>query len=87
MNTRIPADLPEIEAGDPAARTALVLHGGGGPRTVAPIVAHLGATMHAVAPTHPGWEGTNDPTPSAPSRTSPPATSTACTTAASTGSC
>ncbi|RDV45232.1 alpha/beta hydrolase [Leifsonia sp. ku-ls] len=61
MSIRIPADLPEIQAGDPAARTALVLHGGGGPRTVAPIVAHLGATVHAVAPTHPGWEGTERP--------------------------
>lgn len=45
---------------DPA-RTALVLHGGGGPMTVAPIVAHLAPTMHAVAPTHPGWEGTARP--------------------------
>lgn len=61
MDTRRPADPPLMEAGDPAARTALVLHGGGGPRTVAPIVAHLGATTHAVAPTHPGWEGTELP--------------------------
>lgn len=45
----------------PAVRTALVLHGGGGPRTVAPIAAHLSGTMHAVAPTHPGWEGTERP--------------------------
>lgn len=51
-------DLPVLQAGDPASRTALVLHGGGGPQTVAPIVGHLAATMHAVAPTHPGWEGT-----------------------------
>lgn len=51
-------DLPVIQAGDPASRTALVLHGGGGPQTVAPIVGHLASTMHAFAPTHPGWEGT-----------------------------
>lgn len=51
-------DLPVLQAGEPASRTALVLHGGGGPRTVAPIVGHLAATMHAVAPTHPGWDGT-----------------------------
>ncbi|WP_243768426.1 alpha/beta fold hydrolase [Leifsonia sp. TF02-11] len=51
-------DVPVLQAGDPATRTALVLHGGGGPQTVAPIVGHLGATMHAVAPTHPGWDGT-----------------------------
>ena len=51
-------DAPVLQAGDPASRTVLVLHGGGGPRTVAPIVGHLGATMHALAPTHPGWDGT-----------------------------
>ncbi|WP_241704597.1 alpha/beta fold hydrolase [Leifsonia shinshuensis] len=50
--------VPVLQAGDPASRTALVLHGGGGPQTVAPIVGHLGATLHAVAPTHPGWDGT-----------------------------
>lgn len=37
---------------------ALVLHGGGGPRTVAPIVDHLATTRRVVAPTHPGWDGT-----------------------------
>lgn len=42
----------------PTPSTALVLHGGGGPRTVAPIVAHLAATRQVVAPTHPGWDGT-----------------------------
>ncbi|MDQ1130086.1 alpha/beta fold hydrolase [Microbacterium sp. SORGH_AS_0888] len=45
----------------PPMRTALVLHGGGGPRTVAPLVDHLAATMHVVAPTHPGWNGTPRP--------------------------
>ncbi|MEV8214117.1 alpha/beta fold hydrolase [Leifsonia sp. NPDC077715] len=58
MNALQLEELPLAQAGDPASRVALVLHGGGGPRTVAPIVAHLGTTMHAVAPTHPGWEGT-----------------------------
>lgn len=61
MNATLPAGLPTIEAGDPGSPTALVLHGGGGPRTVAPIVAHLGSTRHALAPTHPGWEGTELP--------------------------
>ncbi|MGO4300043.1 alpha/beta fold hydrolase [Leifsonia sp. RAF41] len=61
MSITLPADLPVIEAGDPASRTALVLHGGGGPRTVAPIVFHLASTLHAVAPTHPGWDGTPRP--------------------------
>ncbi|WP_285114197.1 alpha/beta hydrolase [Leifsonia sp. fls2-241-R2A-40a] len=58
MTTTVLADLPVQAAGDPGARPALVLHGGGGPQTIAPIVGHLAATMHATAPTHPGWEGT-----------------------------
>jgi pimeloyl-ACP methyl ester carboxylesterase len=57
-NSTLPADLPVVDAGGPATRTALVLHGGGGPRTVAPLVAHLAPTFHVVAPTHPGWDGT-----------------------------
>ena len=61
MTTTLLDDRPALRAGDPAARTALVLHGGGGPATVAPIVEHLGSTMHAVAPTHPGWDGTPRP--------------------------
>jgi pimeloyl-ACP methyl ester carboxylesterase len=61
MTSLLPADLPVFEAGDPNARTALVLHGGGGPQTVAPIVGHLASTIHALAPTHPGWNGTDRP--------------------------
>ncbi|PYY33474.1 alpha/beta hydrolase [Curtobacterium sp. MCJR17_055] len=61
MTSTLPTDLPVDQDGDPAARIALVLHGGGGPQTVAPIVGHLAATMHAVAPTHPGWDGTARP--------------------------
>ncbi|OQR65601.1 alpha/beta hydrolase [Streptomyces maremycinicus] len=61
MNLSLPDDLPVIQAGDPAARTALVLHGGGGPQTVAPIVRHLAASLHTFAPTHPGWNGTTRP--------------------------
>ncbi|WP_368496868.1 alpha/beta fold hydrolase [Herbiconiux sp. A18JL235] len=49
------------EAGDPSLPAALVLHGGGGPRTVAPLVARLGATRHVFAPTHPGWDCTERP--------------------------
>ncbi|NNC14011.1 alpha/beta fold hydrolase [Planctomonas sp. JC2975] len=56
-----PDSVPIFEAGDPRTGSALVLHGGGGPQTVAPIVRHLAATMHAVAPTHPGWDGTARP--------------------------
>ncbi|MGW7262281.1 alpha/beta fold hydrolase [Streptomyces sp. NPDC054842] len=61
MNASLPADLPVLQAGAPDARRALVLHGGGGPRTVAPIVERLAPTLHALAPTHPGWEGTARP--------------------------
>ncbi|WP_374009197.1 alpha/beta fold hydrolase [Leifsonia sp. LS-T14] len=58
MDPTLPEDLPSISGGDPAARTALILHGGGGPQTVAPIVGHLASVLHPVAPTHPGWDGT-----------------------------
>jgi pimeloyl-ACP methyl ester carboxylesterase len=61
VNVSLPDDLPVTQAGDPASRTALVLHGGGGPQTVAPIVGHLATFMHAFAPTHPGWNGTTRP--------------------------
>src|SRR6266852_6158181 len=42
-------------------RPALILHGGGGPFTVAGIADHLAATMHTITPTHPGWNGTPRP--------------------------
>jgi pimeloyl-ACP methyl ester carboxylesterase len=61
MTPSLPDNLPLLDAGDPNGRTALVLHGGGGPQTVAPIVGHLAATMHVFAPTHPGWNGTVRP--------------------------
>jgi pimeloyl-ACP methyl ester carboxylesterase len=38
-------------------RVALVLHGGGGPKTVALLAAHLAKQLPTVTPTHPGWEG------------------------------
>jgi pimeloyl-ACP methyl ester carboxylesterase len=42
-------------------RPVLILHGGGGPFTVAGIANHLAETMHTIMPTHPGWNGTNRP--------------------------
>jgi pimeloyl-ACP methyl ester carboxylesterase len=42
-------------------RPALILHGGGGPFTVAGIANHLAETMHTITPTHPGWNGTERP--------------------------
>ncbi|MEU5029413.1 alpha/beta fold hydrolase [Streptomyces milbemycinicus] len=47
------------EAG--TGRPVLVLHGGGGPATVAGIAAHLSSTAHTLTPVHPGWEGTPRP--------------------------
>ena len=44
------------EAGDPTTRPALVLHGGAGPGSVAPLAAHLAANHYVLAPTHPGWD-------------------------------
>ena len=51
--------LTVAEAG--SGRPVLVLHGGGGPFTVAPIANHLAETMHTILPTHPGWNGTERP--------------------------
>jgi pimeloyl-ACP methyl ester carboxylesterase len=42
-------------------RPVLILHGGGGPFTVAGIANHFAETMHTIIPTHPGWNGTNRP--------------------------
>jgi pimeloyl-ACP methyl ester carboxylesterase len=61
MSSRFVSRASVSEAGDPSKPTALVLHGGGGPRTVVPIVGHLAATRHVLAPTHPGWDGTELP--------------------------
>ena len=52
-------NLTFSEAG--SGRPALILHGGGGPFTVAGIAEHLAAFMHTFLPTHPGWNGTERP--------------------------
>ncbi len=44
-----------------SGRPVLVLHGGGGPGTVAPFAAHLAARAQVLTPTHPGWNGTVRP--------------------------
>ncbi|WP_405968372.1 alpha/beta fold hydrolase [Streptomyces sp. NBC_00015] len=54
-------ELTLTESGPAAGRPVLVLHGGGGPATVAPIAEHFAATAHTVLPTHPGWNGTSRP--------------------------
>ena len=52
-------ELTLTEAG--TGRPVLILHGGGGPFTVAGIADHLAGTMHTITPTHPGWNGTARP--------------------------
>jgi pimeloyl-ACP methyl ester carboxylesterase len=58
MTSRIP--LQTSRAGDTGS-TVLVLHGGGGPATVAPLVVHLSQQHRVIAPTLPGWNGTVRP--------------------------
>jgi len=52
-------EITFTEAG--TGRPVLILHGGGGPFTVAGIADHLAETMHTITPTHPGWNGTDRP--------------------------
>ncbi|MPY34257.1 alpha/beta hydrolase [Streptomyces adustus] len=47
------------EAG--AGRPVLILHGGGGPATVAGLAQHLSRIAHTLTPVHPGWDGTHRP--------------------------
>ncbi|MFI6006964.1 alpha/beta fold hydrolase [Streptomyces sp. NPDC051366] len=56
-------DLPLTltEAGSADARPVLVLHGGGGPATVAGLVEHLARGSRVITPVHPGWQGTPRP--------------------------
>jgi pimeloyl-ACP methyl ester carboxylesterase len=42
-------------------RKVLVLHGGGGPATMAGLAAHLAEKAHVIVPTHPGWDDTPRP--------------------------
>lgn len=44
------------EAG--SGRPVLILHGGGGPATVAGLARHLSAAAHTLTPVLPGWDGT-----------------------------
>jgi pimeloyl-ACP methyl ester carboxylesterase len=48
-----------VETG--TGRPVLLLHGGGGPFTVAALTPHLAETTHVIAPTHPGFNGTERP--------------------------
>ncbi len=44
-----------------SGRPVLLLHGGGGPFTVASLAAHLSKSAQVIAPTHPGFNGTERP--------------------------
>src|SRR5689334_11341664 len=63
--SRVYDDLPLtlLEAGPAHGRPVLVLHGGGGPLTVAGIARHLSESGAArtLTPVHPGWDGTPRP--------------------------
>lgn len=58
---RLYPDLPLTVAEGGDGRPVLVLHGGGGPASVAGIVDHFATTSRVLVPTHPGWEGTPRP--------------------------
>ena len=61
VTTKLAADLSLTLSEDGQGRPALLLHGGGGPGTVAGLAAHLAASMRVIVPTHPGWNGTPRP--------------------------
>ena len=60
MIERLARILPDLEvqlAEGGEGPPVLVLHGGGGPATVATIAAHFLPTHRVLMPTHPGWNG------------------------------
>lgn len=54
-------DLPLSLSETGAGRPVLLLHGGGGPATVAGLAEHLAQSMRVLTPIHPGWNGTRRP--------------------------
>lgn len=59
VNLYLDLSLTLGEAG--TGRPCLILHGGGGPTTVAGLASHLVRSMHTLTPVHPGWDGTHRP--------------------------
>ncbi|QKW23654.1 alpha/beta fold hydrolase [Kitasatospora sp. NA04385] len=57
----VPADLPLTLSEAGTGRPVLILHGGGGPATVAGLARHLSRTARTLTPVHPGWDGTHRP--------------------------
>lgn len=49
------------EAGAGAGEPLLILHGGAGPASIDALIAHCASGRHVLAPTHPGWAGTERP--------------------------
>jgi pimeloyl-ACP methyl ester carboxylesterase len=56
INLRDDLAIPVEEAGE--GRPVLILHGGGGPITMASLAEHLAGSFHVLTPTHPGWDAT-----------------------------
>ncbi|MEV6736793.1 alpha/beta hydrolase [Streptomyces sp. NPDC051104] len=54
-------DLPLTLSEAGHGRPVLVLHGGGGPATVAELAERLSRVAHTLTPVHPGWDGTHRP--------------------------
>ena len=50
--------LELAESGRAGSRTVLALHSEDGPASMAATIDHLAADHHVLAPTHPGWAGT-----------------------------
>jgi len=61
MTVALYPDLSLTLTDEGRGRPVLVLHGGGGPATVAGLAAHLAGTARAITPTHPGWDGAARP--------------------------
>lgn len=57
----VPAELSLTVAVAGAGRPVLVLHGGGGPATVAGLAQHLSQRAQVITPVHPGWDDTPRP--------------------------
>ncbi|WP_229852999.1 alpha/beta fold hydrolase [Streptomyces albospinus] len=54
-------DLPLTLSEAGTGRPVLLLHGGGGPATVAGLAEHHSHSALTITPTHPGWDGTHRP--------------------------
>lgn len=61
FETQVFSDLSISFSHEGAGSPVLVLHGGGGPATVAGLAAHLAQSGEVMVPTHPGWNGTARP--------------------------